>query len=86
MPGRAAGERCPRYYGKVLFLLCKRSYGASSCARCETRRYRVAKFRLDPIRMQRSGGLRRPETRRIERTIEQNRTLLMEAWDECFDD
>ncbi len=45
---------------------------------------RVAKFWLDPVRLQRSGGLRRSEIRRIARIIGESETFLMEAWDECF--
>ncbi len=47
---------------------------------------RVAKFWLDPVRIQRSGGLRRSEIYRIQRIIELNRRLLMEAWDDYFND
>ena len=46
---------------------------------------RVAKFWLDPVRLQQTGGLRRHEIRRIERIIEENQTLLMEAGHERFD-
>ena len=38
----------------------------------------------DPVRLQRTGGFRRHELRRIERIIEENQTLLLEAWDERF--
>ena len=44
----------------------------------------VAKFWLDPVRLQHAGGLRRHEIRRIERIIEEHQTLLMEAWNERF--
>ena len=47
---------------------------------------RVAKFWLNPVRMQRSGGLRRSEIRRIQRIIEANRRLLMEAWNDYCND
>ncbi len=46
---------------------------------------RVAKFWLDPVRLQRSGGLVRSEIRQIARIIEENQTILMEAWDGYFD-
>ena len=46
---------------------------------------RVAKFWLDPVRLQRSGGLRRSEIGRIARIIGENQTLLVEAWHEYFD-
>ena len=45
---------------------------------------RVAKFWLDPVRLQRSGGLRRSEIARIARIIGENQTLLVEAWNEYF--
>ncbi len=44
----------------------------------------VAKFWLNPVRLQRSGGLQRPEVRRIARMVEQHEETLMEAWDEQF--
>ena len=47
---------------------------------------RVAKFWLDPVRMQRSGGLRRREIRRIQQTIQTNRRMLVEAWNDYFND
>ncbi len=46
---------------------------------------RVAKFWLDPVRLQKSGGLTRSEIRQIARIIEKNQTVLMEAWDGYFD-
>ena len=51
---------------------------------------RVAKFWLDPVRLQQSGGLQRAEiyysdqTYGIERMIEENQTTLLEAWNEFF--
>ena len=45
---------------------------------------RVAKFWLDPVRIQRSGGLRRSEIRRVQRIIEENHRLLSETWDDYF--
>ena len=45
---------------------------------------RVAKFCLDPVRLQRSGGLRRSEIGRIARIIGGNQTLLVEACHEYF--
>lgn len=47
---------------------------------------RVAKFWLRPIRLQKSGGLHQAELRRIQRIIEDNQTLLVEAWNDHFDD
>lgn len=44
----------------------------------------IAKFWLDPVRLQRSGGFRRPELRRLEQIIQDVRTQLLEAWNEYF--
>ena len=46
---------------------------------------KVAKFWLDPVRILRSGGLRRPEMLRVQRIIEENHRLLVEAWNDYFD-
>ena len=45
---------------------------------------RIAKFWLNPVKLQSTGGLRRHEIRRIERIIEENHTQLMEAWNARF--
>ena len=45
----------------------------------------TAKFWLQPVRLERSGGLRPPDIRRITRTVVENETLFMEAWSERFD-
>ncbi len=45
----------------------------------------TAKFWLQPVRLERSGGLRPPDIRRITRTVVENETLFMEAWNERFD-
>lgn len=47
---------------------------------------KVAKFWLDPIRMQRSGGFNRREIRQIRTIIEEHRTVFLEAWNEYFSD
>ena len=44
----------------------------------------VAKFWLDPVRLQTSGGFSAAELRRIQRIIEENRNTLIEAWNEYF--
>ena len=46
----------------------------------------VCKFWLDPVRMQRSGGLGRAEIRRIARTVEEHQSALIEAWNDYFND
>ena len=45
---------------------------------------RVGKFWLDPVRLQRSGRLRRSDVREIMRIIERNQELLRGKWDEHF--
>ncbi len=46
----------------------------------------VAKFWLDPVRLQRSGGFRRVEIQRIQRLVEQHRERLLRSWNEYFND
>ena len=43
-----------------------------------------AKFWLDPVRLQESGGFRRPEIRHIEGLVAEHQTLLLRAWNEFF--
>ena len=44
----------------------------------------IAKFWIDPVRLQRSGGFRRPEIHKVEQMIRNVRTELLEAWNEYF--
>ena len=44
----------------------------------------VAKFWLDPIRMEKSGNLRSSEIRDIERVLVENQRRLLESWDAYF--
>ncbi len=44
----------------------------------------IAKFWLDPVRIQRSGGFRRPELRKVEQMIREINTELLEAWNDYF--
>lgn len=44
----------------------------------------VAKFWLDPVRLQRSGGFRPPEIRRVTGLVEEHRERIVEAWNEYF--
>ncbi len=44
----------------------------------------IAKFWVEPVRLQRSGGFRRPEIIRIAKIIEENQTKIVEAWHEYF--
>jgi hypothetical protein len=45
---------------------------------------KTAKFWLDPIRLQSSGGFSRAELSRIETMVRNHRKALMEVWDEYF--
>ena len=45
---------------------------------------RIAKYWLDPIRLQSSGGFNRFELKRIRSIIEENQSILMEAWNVYF--
>lgn len=45
---------------------------------------RVAKFWLDPIRLQESGGFSRPEIGRLHKLVTEHQDSLLEAWDEYF--
>ena len=45
---------------------------------------KIAKFWLNPVRIQRSGGFSRSELGRIQHIIQENYVKLMEAWNEYF--
>jgi hypothetical protein len=45
---------------------------------------KVAKFWLDPIRLQESGGFSRPEIGRLHKLMIEHQDSLREAWDEYF--
>ena len=44
----------------------------------------VAKFWLDPVRLQRSGGFGSSEINRIEGLVAENANALLNSWDEYF--
>ncbi len=44
----------------------------------------VAKFWLNPVRLQRSGGFRQAEIRQIRRIVEQQQVNFLEEWDSYF--
>ena len=46
----------------------------------------IAKFWLDPVTLERSGGMRRSDIRRVERIIEENQTSFLREWDVRFND
>ena len=45
----------------------------------------IAKFWLEPVRLQSSGGFNRLEITRIHRIINEKLPELLEAWNEYFD-
>ena len=45
---------------------------------------KIAKYWLDPVRLQGSGGFSRIELRRIQSIIEKNNQILVEAWNDYF--
>ena len=45
---------------------------------------KIAKFWLDPIRLQNSGGFNRTEIGRIQKIIQEYQVQLMEGWNEYF--
>jgi len=48
------------------------------------RESRVAKFWLEPVRLQSSGGFSRVEIGRIQRILMRQQTELLEAWNAYF--
>jgi len=47
---------------------------------------KIAKFWIDPVRLQKSGGFNRSEIGRIHKMIEENSLAIEEAWNEYFGD
>ena len=45
----------------------------------------VAKFWLEPVRLERSGGFERRELGAVQRILEEHLTELLEAWREYFE-
>ena len=45
---------------------------------------KIAKFWLEPVRLQRSGGFSRREIGRIQKLLSQRQTELLEAWNAYF--
>lgn len=44
----------------------------------------IAKFWLDPVRLQNSGGVSRPELNRIQKLVDEQREDLLRSWNEYF--
>ena len=47
---------------------------------------KIAKYWLEPIRLESSGGFNRLDLSRIFKIIEENRDKILEGWDEYFSD
>jgi hypothetical protein len=47
---------------------------------------KIAKYWLEPIRLESSGGFSRIDLSRIFKIIEENRDKILEGWDEYFGD
>lgn len=45
---------------------------------------KVAKFWLDPVRLQKSGGFRAKEINELQKKIQDNQEQIIEAWNEYF--
>jgi len=45
---------------------------------------KIAKFWLEPLKLQRSGGFNRMELGQIQKIIEEHHAHLMEAWHDYF--
>jgi hypothetical protein len=50
------------------------------------RENKVAKFWLQPVRLQNSGGFRPDEIRQIQKMVEENQIKLLERWNDTFSD
>jgi len=50
------------------------------------RRNSIAKFRLAPVRLARSAGYNRVGILKIQKIIEKNYNIIVEAWNEYFGD
>ena len=48
------------------------------------RENKVARFWLDPVRLQRAGGFSSTELGRMARLVNENRVALLEGWHEFF--
>jgi hypothetical protein len=46
----------------------------------------LAKFWLQPVRLQNSGGFKRKELNRIQELVEENQERFIEVWNEYFGD
>ncbi len=47
---------------------------------------RIAKFWIEPVRLQRSGGFSRKEIGQIQKLVEENKQLCLDKWYDYFND
>lgn len=65
---------------------CRHSCGGDEPPQVHVERGdKVAKFWLDPVRLQGSAGFSRSEIGRIHRFLDENKVQLLEAWNGYFD-
>lgn len=69
--------------GPYRFLFYAGDRGESPHVHIE-RENNIAKFWLDPVRLERSGGFNRTEIIKIQKLVENNREQLMGSWNEYF--
>jgi hypothetical protein len=50
------------------------------------RESKIAKFWLNPVRLQDSGGFRAHEIRRIQYLVEEKQEMILEQWNEFFNE
>ncbi|MCI0413239.1 DUF4160 domain-containing protein [bacterium] len=48
------------------------------------RESKIAKFWLDPVRLERRGGFSRAEITRVQRLVEEKEDILLRGWNEYF--
>ena len=64
----------------------KRDKLSASMKRFMSRDDNLAKFWIDPVRLQSSGGFSRNEITKIQKIVIENQQLLLEAWNAYFND
>ena len=85
MSGRIAGERMPTVLREGPFRFFFYSRDRKEPPHVHVRRdNHEAKFWLNPVAVERSGGLSRSELRRVERIIKENRTSFLGEWNARF--
>ena len=87
MHGRVVAQRCRRYFEMVRSDFSSTWVTGTSLRTCmSSGDNQIAKFWLDPVTLERSGGMRRSDIRRVERIIGENRASFLRGWDVRFND